>query len=148
MGDPLKHAPKSTFLKLENGTVWPDHESDVEWRLRYAPDRGAELSGASVCDAYRTLINMPQRERNKIISELRKRPLLPPPGGAWEDEMADGRSRFRRWWNKRVCFISRHRGVLAGNTYIYLHIFKRRITIERMESGFRAASPTAWEDGQ
>lgn len=57
--------------------------------------------------------------------------------------MADGRSKLRRWWNARVLFVSRHhQGHLRGNIYIYAHCIKRRITIERMQSGFSPAKAT------
>lgn len=48
--------------------------------------------------------------------------------------MADGRGKLLRWWNENVCFVSRPKRftALRGRTYIYLHLFNRRIVIEPM----------------
>lgn len=61
----------SDRLILPDGSTWPNPDSDLEWRLRYAPDRGAELSAAAVCAVYRDLIKMSRRKREEKIRMIR-----------------------------------------------------------------------------
>jgi len=70
MSDKQTYTPNR--LKLANGTIWPDPNDQTEWRLRYAPNRGAELMAAGTCEAYRALIVMPARKRNQTIAMIRK----------------------------------------------------------------------------
>lgn len=74
-----------TFLRIRGGPgrydlmTWPnpDDPAEVEWRLRFARMLGLEITSgdrmiaASVMHAYQALIEMPQRERNQRISQIR-----------------------------------------------------------------------------
>lgn len=68
-----------TYLGIE-GMVWPDpvDPDDVEWSLRYSQTLGFEvprkdaLKAASYINAYRALIAMPQRLRNKRIEQIKR----------------------------------------------------------------------------
>lgn len=67
------------FVHMDNDTVWPtpmdDPDGGLEWRLRYAPveelwkDR---FRAASVVSAYRHLMQLPVRYRNKVIAEIKR----------------------------------------------------------------------------
>lgn len=63
------------YVMLADRTTWPDpsDRADLEWELRYAePTRENVLAAASFIHAYRSLIALPQRERNKKIALLRR----------------------------------------------------------------------------
>lgn len=69
---------KGLHLVRDNGTSWPtpgDHpDGGLEWRLRYGSEAQLvkdRFSAASVVEAYRALIMLPQRERNAVIRDLR-----------------------------------------------------------------------------
>jgi hypothetical protein len=59
--------------------VWPApgvRMDDLEWNLRYAPQEADFLLAASVIAAYQALVSLPERKRNKVISELRLGPNI------------------------------------------------------------------------
>lgn len=65
-------------MKLEDGSVWPDpyRAEDVEWCLRYQENPWAiRMIAAAYVSAYRELVMLPTRERNKKIAMIRKRKL-------------------------------------------------------------------------
>ena len=62
-----------------DGMCWPvpgEAMNELEWRQRYGgdPSMSNRLVAASVLSAYSELVRLPQRQRNKIIAELRKGP--------------------------------------------------------------------------
>jgi len=58
--------------------VWPapgKRMDDIGWKIRYGmPVKSDRLMAASIIDAYKQMIQDPQKKRNFIISELRKGP--------------------------------------------------------------------------
>lgn len=63
------------YLHFEDMT-WPNPNdpSEIEWRLRYGtPTRSDLLLVASFMGAYRHLVGLPVRTRNKRISSLRSK---------------------------------------------------------------------------
>jgi hypothetical protein len=70
------------FLRLENGTRWPNPQSkeyhDLSWRLRHAPETISAVDAhniASAMDAYSMLINHPAytlKHVQKQVSMIRK----------------------------------------------------------------------------
>lgn len=74
-----------SFLRIRGGPgqydlmTWPnpDDPTDTEWRLRYAGMLNLDITSrdrmvaASAMHAYRALIELPQRERNQRISQIR-----------------------------------------------------------------------------
>jgi hypothetical protein len=69
-------ATTSSYVRFGEGpdrVTWPhpDDPTEVEWRLRYGDKEGAALTAASYVAAYRYLIDMPQRKRNKVVAEIR-----------------------------------------------------------------------------
>lgn len=74
-----------SYLRIRGGPgphdlmTWPnpDDPADVEWRLRSARMLDLDITtrermvAASFMHAYRALIEMPQRERNQRISQIR-----------------------------------------------------------------------------
>lgn len=67
------------FYRYFLGMCWPvpgDDMDELEWRLRYAGElpMSDRLVAASVLDAYKELIRLPQLQRNARIRELRKGP--------------------------------------------------------------------------
>ncbi len=74
-----------SFLRIRGGPgphdvmTWPNPNdpSEVEWRLRFSRMLGLEVTSsdrmvaASFMHAYRALVEMPQRERNARISQIR-----------------------------------------------------------------------------
>ena len=65
------------YRHFEN-MCWPapcEDLNNLEWIMRYeTPDKTTCLLAASVVSAYRELIILPERMRNKRIRELRKGP--------------------------------------------------------------------------
>jgi len=62
-----------SYLCFE-GMTWPNptDPNDVQWRLRYGtPRRRDILVAASFMHAYAHLIDLPQRERNERVSQIR-----------------------------------------------------------------------------
>ncbi len=60
---------------FDNETSWPDYHGNTEWNLRYNPDditREDQLYLASVLSAYRYLIIMPEKSRQKRIKVLKR----------------------------------------------------------------------------
>ncbi|CAN7592622.1 hypothetical protein LJR039_004312 [Pseudorhodoferax sp. LjRoot39] len=67
------------FHRNFDGMCWPVPGmalNELEWRQRYAgePSTSDRMVVASVLSAYSELVRLPQRQRNKIIAELRKGP--------------------------------------------------------------------------
>jgi hypothetical protein len=66
---------KRDFVKVGPDTVWPGCDTDdLENSLRYGSDReilNVALNAASVVSAYRHLIYLPQKKRNKICMAIR-----------------------------------------------------------------------------
>lgn len=68
----------ATFAVLDNGTCWPlpsggEHNANTAWALVHGtPTREQLLHAASILDAFSTLLQKPQRERNAVCSALRK----------------------------------------------------------------------------
>jgi hypothetical protein len=67
------------YVVLDGGATWPtpmdDPDDSLEWRLRYAqPEQLVKdrYLAASIVNAYRELIKMPERNRRRVIRELRK----------------------------------------------------------------------------
>lgn len=62
-----------SFLVFE-GMTWPNptDPADVQWRLRYGqPSKADLLVAASFMHAYAHLIDLPQRERNQRVNQIR-----------------------------------------------------------------------------
>lgn len=61
------------YLHLPDGSAWPDPEdpNEAQRRLRYQPDRGAELVAASYMQAYRAIIWLTRRQREAKIRQIR-----------------------------------------------------------------------------
>lgn len=61
------------YLRFPDGSGWPDptDPNEAQWRLRYAPDRSAELTAASYLDAYRSLIMLPSRRREVVVRKIK-----------------------------------------------------------------------------
>lgn len=67
-----KAAPSSHLVF--DGMTWPNptDPNNVQWRLRYGiPSRQDLLAAASFMHAYAHLIDLPQRERNQRVSQIR-----------------------------------------------------------------------------
>jgi hypothetical protein len=62
------------YLRLPDGSSWPNPEdpNEVQWRLRYAPDRGAELTAASYVQAYRDFFATTGRRRERVVTMVRE----------------------------------------------------------------------------
>lgn len=63
-----------SYHVLSNDTTWPSPvaSNDIEWQLRYGqPTREQILVAASMLSAFRYLTELPQRERNEVIRDLR-----------------------------------------------------------------------------
>lgn len=67
-----------THVARDNGTMWStpaDHpDGGLEWRLRYASEAQLvrdRFLAASVVESYRSLIWLPEKERNAVIRDLR-----------------------------------------------------------------------------
>jgi|GEM_PF-5261743 len=58
-----------------DGMCWPHAGAeigDIEWQLRYGnPNKHTQILAASIVSAYRALIDLPQKERNRICSVLK-----------------------------------------------------------------------------
>ena len=55
-----------------DGMTWPRTDTDVGWQLRYGkPSQETLLVAASMVEAYKHLIDMPQRRRNRRVSQIR-----------------------------------------------------------------------------
>jgi hypothetical protein len=57
-----------------DGMAWPNPNDphEIEWALRYGtPSREQMLAAASFIAAYRQLVDLPTRERNKRIASIR-----------------------------------------------------------------------------
>lgn len=64
----------SPYVQFD-GMTWPhpNDPAEVEWRLRYGTlSRDINMTAASYVEAYRHLIRMDRRTREKRIAELRK----------------------------------------------------------------------------
>lgn len=77
----MKILADGKYIVLEGGATWPtpmdgDGEQDaLEWRLRYAQPEvvlGHRFHCASIVSAYRELIALPAKKRNKVIASLRR----------------------------------------------------------------------------
>ena len=79
-------AERSSWLEIRGGPTvndlmrWPDPSdpNEVEWRLRHGryifnaePREGDVLTAASYMNAYRALIDMPQKTRNARIEQIK-----------------------------------------------------------------------------
>jgi hypothetical protein len=67
---------QSSYVRIgkgRNGMTWPhpDDPNEIEWQLRYGDAASVRLVAASYIAAYRQLIDMPQRERNERVSQIR-----------------------------------------------------------------------------
>ncbi len=65
---------EDSYLRFDDMT-WPNptDPSGVEWQLRYGtPSRMDLLVAASFISAYANLIELPVRERNKRVAQMRK----------------------------------------------------------------------------
>lgn len=64
------------YKKLDNGTMWPvysEKSGDCQWRLVHGQFTDSDrMYASSVMSAYWELINLPVRERNKVIAEFKK----------------------------------------------------------------------------
>jgi hypothetical protein len=62
------------YLRLPDGSAWPDPEdpNEVQWRLRYAPDRGAELTAAFYMQAYRDFFATTGQRRELVVKMIRE----------------------------------------------------------------------------
>jgi hypothetical protein len=69
-------------VRFDDGTSWPrsgscgTHEMDLGWRLRYQGEQSAHRSSdvlwaASVVDAYKYLVDAPQRRIIEVVMALR-----------------------------------------------------------------------------
>lgn len=80
---PCEHAMnRGTFLRFD-GMTWPNPNdpAEVQWRLRYGtPCKHDLLAAASFMHAYTHLIDLPQRERNERVAQIRR---------AFEEETSD-----------------------------------------------------------
>lgn len=70
---------KSSRLRFD-GMTWPNpaDPDEVQWRLRYGPQppsREDLLTAASFMHAYAHLIDLPQRERNERVRQIRQQVL-------------------------------------------------------------------------
>jgi hypothetical protein len=70
-----------------DGMTWPNpaDPTGVQWRLRYGPQppsREDVLAAASFMHAYAHLIDLPQRERNQRVSQIRVATLRADGGGS------------------------------------------------------------------
>lgn len=68
-----------TVYRHFDGMCWPVPGkclNELEWATRYASSltMSERMVAASVMSAFTELIRLPQRQRNKIIAELRKGP--------------------------------------------------------------------------
>lgn len=72
----------SSYVRFGEGddrVMWPHpaDPNDIEWRMRYKDpelyddSKGARLVAASYIHAYRELVRLPQRQRNKVIQQIR-----------------------------------------------------------------------------
>ena len=71
----------SSWLRFD-GMTWPNpaDPNEVQWRLRYGPQppsREDVLAAASFMHAYAHLINLPQRERNERVLQIREHATTP-----------------------------------------------------------------------
>lgn len=75
---PARLLPNAPYVVDVCGEMtWPapgERLSDLEWRLRYAPNslaREDQLVLASVVAAYAQMIGDPARKRNAVVAEIR-----------------------------------------------------------------------------
>lgn len=80
-------------VRLDDGTCWAVDRGDpsLEWICRYGTiDRlhQARLTIASVLQCYKALLDLPQKERNRRVTELRSAlaSAWPSPAGSKGDE--------------------------------------------------------------
>lgn len=69
----------SSFVRFD-GMTWPNptDPNDVQWRLRYGqPSKADLLVAASFMHAYAHLIDLPERERNRLVTAVRA--MVTPP---------------------------------------------------------------------
>ena len=67
----------SSFLRLPEGTTWPDPSDprEVGWRLRYGQASREDLIWAtSVISAYRQLISVTGKRRSEVVRQIKAAP--------------------------------------------------------------------------
>jgi hypothetical protein len=59
------------YIRSED-TTWPVPDDELEWVMRYGHVVRHRFSAASVLAAYRALIMLPERTRNRRIRDIRR----------------------------------------------------------------------------
>ena len=64
------------YVKVGDEMVWPGvglRQARRDWEMRYSsPSKASAAYAASVLSAYRDLVCMPARERNRVVAALRR----------------------------------------------------------------------------
>lgn len=72
--DALEGQAVTAYLRLDDGTVWPNptDPNEVQWRLRYGtPTKSDLLVAASMMSAYRELAGQTHKRRSTVVRLLR-----------------------------------------------------------------------------